>query len=190
MSNLPDMLDFVKAASDADRLRIIGLLVQHPSTIKAVAQELNIPFRLAFNHLAYLEFAGVVRKNGDVFILDESALESLSKKQFSGGRETFIPAPDLDLKTRKVLAAHLNADGMIRRIPIQPAKLRIILNYLIPAFKPGVDYSEKEVNSILRRYHEDTAALRRYLVEAGLLARESDGSRYWRSPVPGEGKPL
>jgi hypothetical protein len=79
---------------------------------------------------------------------------------------------------------------MIRQIPIQPAKLRIILNYLIPAFKPGVDYSEKEVNSILRRYHEDTAALRRYLMEAGLLARESDGSRYWRSPVPGEGKPL
>jgi hypothetical protein len=89
-----------------------------------------------------------------------------------------------------LLAAHLNADGTIRQIPIQQAKLRILLKYIIPAFKPGVDYSEKEVNSILRRYHEDTAALRRYLVEASLLARESDGSLYWRSPVPAEGKTL
>jgi hypothetical protein len=48
MDNSPDMLDFVKAASDTDRLWIIGVLVQHPSTIKAVAQELKIPFRQAF----------------------------------------------------------------------------------------------------------------------------------------------
>jgi len=26
----------------------------------------------------------------------------------------------------------------------------------------------------------DTAALRRYLVDNGLMAREGDGSRYWR----------
>jgi hypothetical protein len=103
MDDSPDILDFVKAASDADRLRIIGLLVQHPSTIKAVAQELNIPFRLAFNHVAYLDFAGVVRKSGDVFILDERALESLSKKQFSGSHETFIPAPDLIQKPASCL---------------------------------------------------------------------------------------
>jgi hypothetical protein len=141
------------------------------------------------NHLAYLEHLGVVRKNGDLFKLDEGALESLSKKQFSAGQETYIPASDLDPKTRKVLAAHLTADGTIRQIPFQPAKLRIILNYLIPAFKPGVEYTEKEVNTILRRFHEDTAGLRRDLVEAGWLARESDGSRYWRSPQLAEGKP-
>jgi hypothetical protein len=190
MNNSPDMLDFVKAASEPDRLRIVGLLSQHSATVKTVAQELKIPFRQAFNHLAYLEYVGVVRKNGDVFVLDENALESLSKKQFSGRRESYVPAPDLDPKTRKVLAAHLNADGTIRQIPLQPAKLLVILKYLLPAFESGVDYTEKEVNTILRRFHEDTAGLRRDLVEAGLLARENDGSRYWRTSEPVGGKPL
>ena len=122
-------------------------------------------------------------------MLDDNALESLSRTQFAGKRATYLPAPDLDPKTRKVLAAHLNADGTIRQLPFQSSKLRMILNYLVSAFTPGVDYTEKEVNTILRRFHEDTAGLRRDLVEAGLLARESDGSRYWRPAEPVEGRP-
>jgi hypothetical protein len=190
MNNSPEMLDLIKAASDPDRLRIIGSLAHHPDTVKSVARELDIPFRQAFNHLAYLEFVGVVRRDGDVFTLNEGGLEILSKKQFSGRRESYVPAPDLDPKTRKVLAAHLNADGTIRQIPLQPAKLLVILKYLLPAFESGVDYTEKEVNNILRRFHPDTAGLRRDLVDAGLLSRVSDGSRYWRTSEPVGGKPL
>ena len=188
MTDTPEMLDLIKAASAPDRLRIVGALARHSATVKAVAGELNIPFRKAFNHLAYLEFVGVVRKDGDVFTLNEGGLQLLSREQFSGTRETYKPAPDLDPKTRRVLAAHLNPDGSIRQIPFQPAKLKVILDYLIQAFAPGVDYTEKEVNAILRRFHADTAGLRRDLVEAGLLARESDGSRYWRSPERSEGR--
>ena len=189
MNNTPDILDFVKAASDANRLRIIGVLAQKPATIKEIAHELDLPFRKAFNHIAYLEYVGVVHRTGDTFLLDDKAVESLSRTQFSGKREKYIPAPDLDSKSRKVLAAYLNADGTIRQVPFQSSKLRVILDYLISAFTPGVDYTEKEVNAILGRFHEDTAGLRRDLVEAGLLARESDGSRYWRLPEPVERKP-
>ena len=188
MDNSPELLDFVKAASNADRLRIIGVLAQRSATVREVARELNISFRKAFNHLAYLEHVGVVRKNEDVFILDEDAMETLSKHQFSGSRPVYIPAPELDPRSRKVLAAHLNPDGSIKQIPSQPARLRVILDHLILAFRPGEDYTEKEVNTVLRRFHADTAALRRYLVDAGLLARESDGSRYWRSPERSVGR--
>jgi hypothetical protein len=188
MKNTPEMLDFVKVASDPNRLRIIGELAQRPGTIAEIARVLELPFRQAFNHLAYLEFVGLVHKTGDVFTLDEAAVESLSKAQFADKRATYVPEPDLDAGTRKVLAAHLNADGTIRQIPVQLSKLRILLDYLVSAFTPGVDYTEKEVNAVLRRFHEDTAALRRYLVEAGLLARVSDGSRYWRPPESDKGR--
>ncbi|MCL4531298.1 MAG: DUF2087 domain-containing protein [Chloroflexi bacterium] len=180
MDEMPNTLDFVKAMSDADRLRIIGVLAQHPAAIKQIASELEMTFRDVFNHLSYLEFAGAVRKTDDLYILDAKALESLSKNQFGDERETYVPAPDLDEKSRKVLAAHLNSDGTIKQIPLQSAKLRVILNYLVAAFTPGVDYTEKEVNTIIKRFHEDTAGLRRDLVDAGLLARKSDGSKYWR----------
>ncbi len=180
MNETPNMLDFVKATSDADRLRIIGVLARHSATIKQIASELNMTFRDAFDHLSYLESVGVVRETDDLYALDSDALESLSKKQFSHQREAYIPAPNLDERTRKVLAAHLNPDGTIKQIPLQTAKLCMILNYLVAAFEPNVNYTEKEVNAIIKRFNEDTAGLRRDLVDAGLLARESDGSRYWR----------
>ena len=181
MDERSKVLDFVKAVSDADRLRIIGVLVGRTATIREVAEQLDMPFREAFCQLGQLEFAGVVQKTGDVFSLNEAALESLSRQQFSGLRERYIPAPELDWKSRKVLAAYLSADGSLREIPLQPAKQRIILYYLAAAFEPGVNYTEKEVNTLLRRFHPDTAWLRRLLVDAGFLAREGDGSRYWRT---------
>ncbi len=107
-------------------------------------------------------------------------MEALSVQQFSERRETYIPAPGLDAKVRKVLAAYLNADGSLKQIPAPGAKLVVILEYLLAAFEPGAQYTEKDVNAILRRFHSDPATLRRALVDAGLLKRESDGSRYWR----------
>jgi hypothetical protein len=50
----------------------------------------------------------------------------------------------------------------------------------LQAFETGVQYTEKQVNDILRRFSEDTASLRRDLVDLGWLAREGGGERYWR----------
>ena len=45
--------------------------------------------------------------------------------------------------------------------------------------EPGVRYPEREVNALLAVWHPDVAALRRYLVDEGLLTREA--GVYWRS---------
>ena len=140
-----------------------------------------MPLRDAFNHLEYLAVVGAVRKNEESYELNDRGLEALSREQFAARpRESYVPAPGLDQKSRKVLANYLNADGSIKQIPSQGPKLRVILEYLATAIIPGLNYTEKEVNTILRHFHLDTAGLRRDLVDAGLLARESDGSRYWR----------
>jgi hypothetical protein len=178
-----EMLDFVKALSDADRLRIIGALTTLKSaTIKQVAENLNLPFRETFNHLAFLEYLGVVRKEGEAYILNPEGVEALARRQFAGQpREAYTPSPDLGEKTRKVLKAYLNADGSLKQqLPHEPAKLQVILDYLLEAFTPGVIYTEKEVNQIIRRFHIDTAGLRRDLIDRGMLQRKSDGSQYWR----------
>lgn len=180
-----EMLDFVKALTHADRLRIIGALTTRTSaTIKELAASLNLPFREVFNHLSFLEYIGVVRKENEMYSLKPEGVEALAQRQFDGNpRETYAPAPDLSQPRRKVLSAFLNADGSLKQIPSQPAKLQIILDYIVEAFTPGIIYTEKEVNLLLRRFHLDTAALRRYLVDRGMLERKSDGSQYWR-PAP------
>jgi hypothetical protein len=179
MNTKPEMLDFLKAMSDADRLRIIGLLTQRRASRADIVAKLNLPLRDVVDHLAFLEFVGVLSQKDDVYELNDAKLADLGRANFAKERPGYVPAPELDDKSKKVLKAFLNPDGSIRQIPAQP-KLLVILNYLIQAFAPNTDYTEKEVNQILRRFHEDTAGLRRDLVDANLLARISDGSRYWR----------
>jgi hypothetical protein len=180
MNTNPEMLDFLKAMSDADRLRIIGLLTQRRASRADIVAKLNLPLRDVVNHLAFLEFVGVLSQKEDLYELNDAKLADLGRANFAKERQSYVPAPELDNNSKKVLKAYLNADGSIRQIPSQPAKLKAILNYLIQAFAPNTNYTEKEVNQILRRFHEDTAGLRRDLFEAKMLDRISDGSRYWR----------
>jgi hypothetical protein len=70
-------------------------------------------------------------------------------------------------------------DGRIVIMPTKPAKRLALLDWLAQEFEPGRHYSEQMVNLILGRRHADTASLRRYLVDEGLLDR-ADGE-YWRA---------
>ena len=180
MDENPEMLSFVKALASADRLRIIGVLVRGKATQSEIAEELHLPIKDVFNHLAFLVDVGVINETDGYYDLDEKAIESYARVQFEGKRPTF-EAKDVEAEdVRKVLKNYLNADGTLKQIPPQGNRLIIILNFIVDAFAYDTDYTEKEVNTILRRFHVDTAALRRYLVDNGLMARESDGTRYWR----------
>lgn len=175
-----EMLDYVKAMSSPDRLRIIGLLSQESATRKQIAERLQLSVKDSLTHLGFLEFVGAITQTEGVYSLNSDKLAILAKEKLAEVRPSYVPPDHLNEKSKKVLKAYLNADGSIKQVPLQPAKLRPILEYLIPFFEFETNYTEKEVNTILRRFNEDTAGLRRDLVDAGLLARESDGSRYWR----------
>lgn len=166
--------------SDVERLRILGLLIQRPSSAVQIADALHIPEDDAQKHLAILEQAEIVRVIESKYQLDEEMFLSLARQQFAGPLDSYIPALNLDAKSRKTLAAYLNPDGSIRQLPSAPKKLKAVLHYLVAAFTPEVDYTEKEVNTVLRRFHLDVSGLRRDLIVHGLMERKSDGSRYWR----------
>jgi len=177
------MLDFVKALTHADRLKIVGMLIQRPARLPEITAGLSLPTRDVFNHLAFLEHAGVVHKKDDRYELDMDGLETLARRQLEGRRPAYTSEPTLDKDRQKILATFLNADGTIRQVPnsrTQGSKFQIALEYLLEAFEPGAVYTEKEVNTILRRFNQDVAGLRRDLIEAGMLARERDSSKYWR----------
>ena len=180
MSEQPEILSFVKAMASVERLRVIGVLARGRATQAEIAEQLHMPVRDVFNHLSYLTHVGIVNESDGSYDLNEKAIETLARGQFQGKRESYIPPEDQDEDVRKVLKSFLNADGTLKQIPPKGNKLLIILNFIVDAFSFDANYTEKEVNTILRRFHVDTAALRRYLVDEGLMARESDGTRYWR----------
>ena len=179
MNEQPEILAFVKAMSSADRLRIVGVLARGKATQSDISQQLGMPVRDVFNHLSFLANVGVVHETDGVYDLDEKAIESFARGQFEGKRALY-EAKEEPEDVRKVLKNFLNADGSLKQIPLASNKLLIVLNFIVDAFAFDTNYTEKEVNTVLRRFHVDTATLRRYLVDNGLMDRERDGTRYWR----------
>lgn len=90
------------------------------------------------------------------------------------------PALDDALTDREaVLRAFVRPDGTLSAIPTRIRKRLVVLNEMAQAFAIGEIYDETQVNNALRAWHDDVAALRRYLVEGGFLERR-DG-QYWRA---------
>jgi len=69
-------------------------------------------------------------------------------------------------------------DGTLISIPVKPAKKIAVLQHIVSELSPDTKYPEKELNLIIAKYHADTAALRRYMIEYGILERDGE-SVYW-----------
>ncbi len=70
-------------------------------------------------------------------------------------------------------------DGRLTEIPAKESKRRIVLERIALEFEAGVRYDERTVNVMVGRFHNDYAAIRRYLVDEGFLTRER--GEYWRT---------
>lgn len=180
-----ELLDFVKALADANRLKIIGLLANQPYSVEELAALLDLKASTVSHHLAKLAQVGLVSAKTEsyynVYQLDEKALESKSKSLFS--RENLVASVadvDADAYDNKVIKDYARKDGSLKTIPAQKKKMEAILRYVVQAFDLNKKYSEKKVNETLSQYHEDTATLRRELVGAKLMKREGGGGEYWR----------
>jgi hypothetical protein len=71
-------------------------------------------------------------------------------------------------------------DGTLIAIPVKSAKKIAVLRRIAEDLSSGVRYPEKELNAIIAKYHDDTAAIRRHMIEYGILERDTE-SVYWLS---------
>jgi biotin operon repressor len=185
MSEVNDELVlFFKALADANRLKIVGLLAQHPYSGEELAALLGLKASTVSHHLSRLSRVGLVSARAEgyysVFHLEESALQK-TRLLFSH-KDLVSVADGVDMTgyDHKVIGDYTRPDGSLKQIPAQRKKLDIVLRYVVRDFEPGNRYTEKQVNKILFRFHPDTATLRRELVGAKLMEREGGGGEYWR----------
>ncbi|WP_067161843.1 DUF2087 domain-containing protein [Microbacterium sp. TNHR37B] len=70
-------------------------------------------------------------------------------------------------------------DGRLEQLPARPGDRDAVLAEVARrAFRPHEILDEPAVNERLSAFYDDTALLRRYLVDSGLLDRRRDGSEY------------
>jgi hypothetical protein len=179
-----DLLSALKALSDASRLRIVGLLAARPYAVEELAAALALTPGTVVHHLKILRAAGLADARPSHPYMEYSlridALQRIGRQlhELEQGADdgASLPGPDgqaMPAYDAKVLRAFF-VDGRLASIPAQEKKRQVVLRYLLDrGFPDDRDYPEKEVNQRLALFHPDAAALRRYLVDSGLMTRES-----------------
>ena len=71
-----------------------------------------------------------------------------------------------------------NTEGRLISIPVGTKKKIAVLGNIARVLEPSRVYSEKELNEVLSKFHDDTAALRRHMIEFNILVRDNR-SMYW-----------
>ncbi|BAJ63632.1 metalloregulator ArsR/SmtB family transcription factor [Anaerolinea thermophila] len=177
-STVNELLAFFKALSDANRLRILGVLANQSMSVEQISTSLNLSPSTVSHHLAKLSEAGLVTAKPEsyynIYSLNSATLEEMSQRLLR--KENLVQlAEEIDLESfdRKVIRDYMTPTGKLKTIPAQEKKLLAILRYLAQSFETGKSYSEREVNEILKKFHDDFASLRRYLIDYGFMQREN-----------------
>jgi hypothetical protein len=154
----------------------VAALVLGAGTLAEVATATGLDAKRAGRALARLVDGRLVEVDKSGWRLREEELRA-SARAASPGPDT-VEHAGAPPEVGRVLRAFVR-DGRLLSIPSSHAKRLVVLDLLAQEFEPGVRYPEAEVNRRLARWHEDVAALRRYLVDDGFLDRAR--GRYWRT---------
>jgi hypothetical protein len=165
-----DAATLVGLLAEPHRRSVFAALVLGTSNVHDLREVTGFDTRVVMTALNRLIDGELVVASGDgaYFIVEEAFTQA--------ARAAAPPPADDDVPT--VLRAFVR-DGRITSIPAQHSKRLVLLDMLSQQFEPGRRYTEAQVNAVLQRWHDDHAALRRYLVDDGFLDR--DAGQYWRT---------
>lgn len=108
-----------------------------------------------------------------------------SSTQTAAARRTSAAAPLPLTAMATKTAMQFDEQGRLVRWPTKYSVQRLAMWALWVPFDAKRNYTEAEVNAILKAWHTfgDHATLRRELVNMKLLGRKSDCSSYWKEPA-------
>jgi DNA-binding transcriptional ArsR family regulator len=162
--------------ADDERRRVAAAVILGASSADAVVAATGLAAERVSRALGRLADGGLVVDAADGLVVDGDAFQQAARA--ARARPPRMEHAGESAERRKVLDAFVH-DGRITTLPAAHGKRVVVLDWLAQSFEPGVRYPEREVNEILAACHPDTAMLRRYLVDEGLLDRA--GGEYWRS---------
>ena len=165
--------------------RLLELLSEGKND-RQIAAEMGITPSTVRNHRFRLREK---EKQAKIFLALMHALEQKTKEGImdtdQGRLEEVYPAAAMvdDRYSitwqERVLKTYMNEDGSLKQIPAREKKKIIILREIMKRFEPGREYTEKEVNRILKEiYAEDFPSIRRALIEYGFMDRTDDCNAY------------
>ncbi len=173
----PDAGVIVGLLADDERRRVTAAVVLGATSVHAVAEATGLSSDRVSRALGRLAEAGlVIDVRGRGLTVDGAVFQHAART--ARARPPSDEHADETGERRQVLQAFVR-DGRITSLPAARTKRLVLLDWVVQSFEPGVRYTERDVNELLAIRHPDTAMLRRYLVDEGLLDRSA--GEYWRS---------
>ena len=152
---------------DEHRLRVFGAVSLGARKMAEVAERSSLDESDVQGALPRLVGAGLVAQEDGLHVPLE-ALSAAARRRPERARGAADATPDEQRILRNFVV-----DGRLVRLPARHAQKQVVLGYVARRFEDSRDYEEREVNELLRGFHDDTASLRRYLVDEGMLEREA-----------------
>jgi hypothetical protein len=165
--------------ADPVRLKVVAALALGAGTIEEVSSVSGLPLKDVALAARRLARAGLVHRDGHALTLRSDRFGAAAR---AAAEAAPPPEPLSDDPVEDAVLSAFVRDGRLVSVPAQHSKRLVVLHHLVRVFEPGVRYPEREVNALLAVWHPDVAALRRYLVDEGLLTREA--GVYWRTGGP------
>jgi DNA-binding transcriptional ArsR family regulator len=189
-------LQALRALTDATRLRIVGRLATAPASAATLGGELDLSPGVVRRQLGLLISAGLVAEVSAAndtgteprYRVRSETLDGLGRALAATEQGDGVAAgpgigpagESMPPEDARVLRGFFAEDRLVS-IPAHGSKRLVVLRYLRDrCFVEDRPYPEKEVNQRLALFHPDVAALRRYMVDAGLMTR--DAGVYRRAP--------
>ena len=171
-----DAATIVGLLADPARLKVVSALALGAGTIEEVSEAAGLPLKDVALAARRLARAGLVDRDGHALALHTDRFGAAAR---AAAEAAPAPVPLSDDPGENAVLSAFVREGRLVSIPTQHSKRRVVLEHMVRVFEPGIRYPEREVNALLAVWHADVAALRRYLVDEGLLSREA--GVYWRS---------
>jgi hypothetical protein len=169
--------------AEPERVRVFAAVALGAATLGEVARQAGTSPKETVAALHRLLEQGVVVDEAGGLRVNHDLLKDLAR----GVAETPAHASYgyEDDRVEAVLRTFVR-DGRLVRLPAQWTRKKVILHHIAAtAFERGAEYTERQVNDILKEWCDGGAAdhvsLRRYLVDLQLLRREE--GVYWVNPV-------
>ena len=168
-----ETVEFLKAIADETRLAIIAELRSSDSYVEKLAENLSLTPATVCYHLKKMEKAGLVTCSRTQFYI----IYSLNKEVFARTLSEIVadaaPAKaSADPYREKVIKSFFHC-GHLTSLPVQNKKREVVLERIAEFFTPGRDYTEREVNEIIKPIHDDYCTIRRELIGFGLMERKN-----------------
>lgn len=170
---MEEKLKLLKLLADETRLRILNILVKEDSYVEKIACELSLTPATICYHLKKMESAGVVNCSRSQFYM----IYSLNREIFDKPLFELIQDEEVvntEEKYKKAVISNFFKYGRLTHIPTQRKKREIVLAEILKQFESDREYTEKEVNEIILRYHDDYCTIRREMIAFGMVTRHHE----------------